>query len=220
MGIKDVFQEFKETKAKFDERYNKNKIRIQELNAELNELKAKYNDRIYQDEIGGNVFTAKEIAEFKKRMREIADEIEELETRNNFNRRGRTQALVELIPLMKSRAEARRAELLNKHETKAIEVRHKLAEYLLGLKELHDVENRIKDVNAEFFELVKEAGTNERLPDIKKVDLYAYNPVFSTKNGGSFGGEPRSGIYGVLPSEVEAAYLEGKLPSWVIEYCK
>lgn len=218
MAIKDLFQEFKETKAKFDERYNSNKNRIQELNAELRELKAKYNDRVYQEEIGGEVFTAKDMAQFKSRMREIADEIEELETRNDFNRRGRIQKLVELIPAMKARVEARRAELEQEHAAQMEQVKHNLAVYLMSLKEMGDIERKISQANAEFIELAKEAGTNERLPNVEKVKLYEWD------YGGSIGGvyipgRPKAGIYGVLREEVENAY-EGKLPSWTHEYLK
>lgn len=217
--IIDLYREFMETKSKFDERYKSNYERIQSLNAELRELKAKYDDRIYQEETGGDVFTAKEQAAIKNRIRDIADEIEELEKRNNFNRKGRTQALIEIVPAMKARAEARRAELVKEHADQAEKVRRNLAEYLLSLKELGDIEEDIKKANAEFFEKVsKEAGTNDRLPDVEKVKLYEHNPVFSSRSG-TFGGEPKAGIYGVLPYEIDNAY-DGKLPEWVNDYRK
>ncbi|MDQ1912317.1 hypothetical protein RAC89_18160 [Paenibacillus sp. GD4] len=218
MGIKDLFQEFRAIKERFDTRFAENKKRAEMLSAELRELKAKYDDRLYQEEAGGDIFTAEEQAELKKRIREIADEIEELEKRNNFNRRGRTQALIELIPAMKERAEKRRAELVKEHEAQAERVKRCLAEYLLAVKGLHDVEIEIKKANAEFTELAQEVGEKPGLATPPSISFYRYT-TGGFRNGQMVPSVPYDGgEYGVLPQTVTDAYKDGKLPAWVNAY--
>jgi len=219
MGMKDIYADFKETKEKYDGRYSELEQRSESLKLELRSLRVQHDEKLYAEEAGGNIFTLEERDTLKKQMRDIGDELEEIETRRDFNRKGRKQALLELIPGVKASGEKKRDELIKKHAKQAEDVRRKAAEYLLSLQELHQIEEDIKTGNVEFAKIAEEVGSSEAIPGIEKVRL------FQIELGGFVGGQsiPNravSGIYGIMEREVTAAYTQGTVPAWVTGYRK
>lgn len=219
MGLKDMYADFKETKEKFDSRFTELEQRTEVLKGQLSTLRVAFNDKLYAEEAGGAVFDAKERDKMKAQMREIGEELEENDTRRDFNRKGRKQSLLELIPGVKAQGEKKRDELQVKHTKQAQAVRVKAAEYLLSLQALKAVESEIHNANAAFISLANEAGANEKIEGVVMVPLYECSSAYIGRNGIAYGGGIKvNGIYGITEKEVEAAYNRGIVSDWVRGY--
>jgi len=219
MGIKDLFHEFTATKEKFDSRYEELEKRRESLKLELRTLRVQFDEKLYAEETGGSIFMAENRDKLKKQMRDIGDELEEIDTRRDFNRKGRKQALLELIPGVKAQGEKKREELQVKHDKQAQVVRTKAADYLLSLQTLNTIESEIADANAAFITLANEAGSNDKIEGAKTVPLYEISRAFIGNSGIAYGGGVKiNGIYGITEKEVETAYVRGIVSDWVRGY--
>jgi len=213
-----IFNTVKETKEKFDKRHEELLIQKGQLKKELVDLRKEFEARIEEDELGGKVFTDK--PQMKEKLRTIEDELEEIELRIQTNRRGRIQALADLVPAIRDWKSKRKTELQKKYDKVTEEVAEAVVQYFQKLVEVHKIRKEFDSLNADVKALQADVG--ETLEDdktsLKDVQLWYYTEAVATSRGyipSVVGGATK---YAIMQKEITDTLNTGQLPRRVQEY--
>jgi len=213
-----IFNTVTETKEKFDKRHEELLLQKGQLKKELDDLRKEFEARIEEDELGGKVFTDK--PQMKEKLRTLEDELEEIELRIQTNRRGRIQALADLVPAIRDWRSKKKESLQKKHEKALEDTIDALVTYCLKLQEVHSIKKEFDALNADVQALQNEVGTE--IGDDKTVlrtpELWLYSVPFATSRGYLPSRRTGGTIYALTETEISNVLNSGKLPVRVQEY--
>lgn len=213
-----IFNTVKETKEKYDQRYEELLIQKGQLKKQLEELRREYEERITEDELGGKVFTSK--PQMKEKLRNLEDELEEVEHRISVNRKGLRQALADLVPAIKDHRDKKKAQLQKKYEEAVDEVAQAVANYFESLQRVHNLRKDFEALTADVRALESEVGSTieDDKTSLKSVELWHYTPAMSTSRGYIPSRVGGATVYAIMQSEIETALNSGTIPVRVQEY--
>ncbi|EDL64997.1 hypothetical protein [Bacillus sp. SG-1] len=212
------FKDIQEAKGKYNERLNTLQAQKAELEAELADIVEEYETKLEKDALGLADF--KDEAKLEKEIDDKKTKIEKVEQKIAIVRKGRNQAFINQIPVLKERKQKEFESVEEEWNDGVEELQKAKAEFLLALYNLHELRNKGNEVKGEFVRLMEEFDpeSNEAKSGGQFMTFKSFEELPMSPNPSYFGKDIALQKAFSLPSWAATDAINGSLPKWVSHY--
>lgn len=211
-----MFESTKELKRKYDERLLSLQEAKKALEDEHDELAAEYESKLELDALGVEEFENEAL--LGNAIEEVKKAIAGIDERISIVVKGRKQALVNNLPVLRKNAEASKNELIDEMNEAVDELQRMKAEMLLHILSMYEIRQRAHKLNADFNTLASDVEGVKRGDVIAGGMFGAFESLPLDPNPSFFGDDVALQKAIGCPVWATKNAIAGRVPKWVTRY--